>query len=150
MSDAQGSPGQPGLLVVTHGGLAFELALALARIVTPATPRVRALSIGWDDDLAQARTALQRALEEVGGDGGILILTDMFGGTATNLALSFLGPGIEIVTGVNLPMLVKFANLDPHVTLKEAAAMLRDQGRRAITLATEYLEAHPDPTGGAD
>jgi len=148
MTDTTEPSGPPGLLVITHGGLAFELARALSRIVAPATPRVRALSIGWDDDMGQARIAVQRALEELGDEGGIVILTDMFGGTATNLALSFLRPGIEIVTGVNLPMLVKFANLDPRVPLKEAAVILRDQGRRAITLATEYLPSRPEPTGG--
>ncbi|HXH28853.1 MAG TPA: PTS fructose transporter subunit IIA [Candidatus Polarisedimenticolia bacterium] len=128
-----------GLLVVTHGGLAFELVRALEKIVGP-VERVRALSIGWDDDLARARTALQEAIEAVDPGGGVLILTDMFGGTATNLTLAFLREGVEIVTGVNLPMIIKYANLRGGVGLKEAAVRIKDQGQKSISLATEYLE----------
>ncbi len=131
-----------GLLVVTHGGLAFELVRALEKIVGP-VERVRALSIGWDDDPKQAHAAVQRAVEDVDPGGGVLILTDMFGGTATNLALAFLRDGVEIVTGVNLPMLVKFVNLRAEAPLREAAASVRDQGQRSITLATDYLDARP-------
>ena len=144
MNGAGGRAGGPGLglLVVTHGGLAFELVRALERIVGP-VDRVRALSIGWDDDPNEARATLQRALEEVDPGGGVLLLTDMFGGTATNLALAFLRDGVEIVTGVNLPMLVKFVNLRTEVPLKEAAASVRDQGQRSIALATDVLGARP-------
>ncbi len=128
-----------GLLVVTHGGLAFELVRALERIVG-AVHGVKALSIGWDDDLVAARAAVQQSIDDLDAGPGVLILTDMFGGTPTNLALSFLRPGVEIVTGVNLPMLIKFANLASGVSLKEAAASVKEQGQRAIALATEYLE----------
>ncbi|MFQ5878071.1 MAG: PTS sugar transporter subunit IIA [Acidobacteriota bacterium] len=136
--DAAGSP-RFGLLVMTHGGLAFELVRALEAIVGP-VERVRGLSIGWDVDLQQARKTIRRAIEEVDPGGGVLILTDMFGGTATNLTLSFLRDGIEVVTGVNLPMMIKFANIRTTAPLKEAAAMIRDQGQRSIALANEYLE----------
>jgi mannose PTS system EIIA component len=132
-----------GLLVVTHGGLAFELVRALEKIVGP-VERVRALSIGWDDDPAAARTALQEAMTAVDSGGGVLILTDMFGGTATNLTLAFLRDGVEIVTGVNLPMIIKFANLRGTVGLKEAAVRIKEQGQKSISLATDYLE----PGGG--
>ena len=128
-----------GLLVVTHGGLAFELVKALGRIVE-GVDRVKALSIDWDDDLKTARAEIQKAIAEVDPGGGVLILTDMFGGTATNLALSFLREGIEIVTGVNLPMLIKFANIRGACTLREAAARIKEQGQRSIALATEYLD----------
>ena len=142
--DAAGAEPRVGLVVVTHGELAFELVRAFERIVGPAARRVRALSIGWDDDLQQARLWLQEAIGAADDGGGVLILTDMFGGTATNLSLSFLRPGIEIVTGVNLPMLIKFANLPACVPLKEAAGIVKEQGQRAIALATEYV----DPTRG--
>jgi PTS system mannose-specific IIA component len=135
-----------GLLVVTHGGLAFELMRALERIVGP-VDRVRGLSIGWDDDLQVARRAVEEAITQVDPGGGVLILTDMFGGTATNVSLSFLRDGVEILTGVNLPMLIKFANLRDKCSLREAAARIKEQGQRSIALATEYLE--PSGGGGA-
>ncbi len=137
-------PARLGLLVVTHGNLAFELVRALERIVGP-VDRAQALSIGWDDDLATARRAVQEAIAAVDPGGGVLILTDMFGGTATNVTLSFLREGIEILTGVNLPMLIKFANLRGRCSLKEAAARVKEQGQRSISLATEYF----DPARGA-
>ena len=135
-----------GLLVMTHGGLAYELVRALEMIVGP-VEHVRALSIGWDDDPLQARSSIQNALQEVDPGGGVLILTDMFGGTATNLTLSLLREGVEVVTGVNLPMLIKFANLAPAAALKEAASLIKEQGQKSITLANEYLEPKQDEPG---
>ena len=132
-----------GLLVMTHGGLAFEFVRALETIVGP-VDRVRALSIGWDVDLKEARDTVQKAIEEVDPGGGVLILTDMFGGTAANLTLSFLREGIEVITGVNLPMLIKFANIRTSSSLKEAASVIKEQGQRSIALATEYLEPAQD------
>ena len=132
-----------GLRVMTHGGLAFEFVRALETIVGP-VDRVRALSIGWDVDLKEARDTVQKAIEEVDPGGGVLILTDMFGGTATNLTLSFLREGIEVITGVNLPMLIKFANIRTSSSLKEAASVIKEQGQRSIALATEYLEPAQD------
>jgi PTS system mannose-specific IIA component len=137
-----------GLLVVTHGGLAFELVKALDRIVG-GSDHVRALSIDWDSDLAAARAALEKALAEVDPGGGVLILTDMFGGTATNLTLSFLRSGIEIVTGVNLPMMIKFSNLAGSLPLRDAAARIMEQGRRSIALATDYLGPAREGSGKA-
>ncbi len=139
MTAAESPPAPLGLLVVTHGGLAFELVRALERILGT-VEGIRALSLGWDDDLAAARRAVQGAIGEVDAGAGVLILTDMFGGTPTNVALSFLRDGVEIVTGVNLPMVVKFAGLRTTCGLKEAAARVRDQGQRSIALATDYLE----------
>ncbi len=131
-----------GVLVVTHGGLAFELVRALERIVGK-VEGLKALTIGWDDDLPQARRAVEQAIAEVDPGGGVVILTDMFGGTATNVTLAFLREGVEIVTGVNLPMLIKYANIRDKCSLKEAATLIKEQGQRSITIATEYL----DPTG---
>jgi PTS system mannose-specific IIA component len=131
-------PGRFGLLVVTHGGLAFELVRALQRIVGE-VEGVRALSLGWDDDVPSARRAVEQAIAEVDPGGGVLILTDMFGGTATNVTLSFLRDDVEILTGVNLPMLIKFANLRDKSPLREAASRIKEQGQRAIALASETL-----------
>lgn len=133
------TPPRFGLLVITHGALAHEFVRALEMIVG-AVERIHPLSIGWDDDPQKARVAVQKGIEEVNAGEGVLVLTDMFGGTATNLTLPYLGERIEIVTGVNLPMLIKFTNLRPGTTLKEAAALIRDQGQRSIALANEYLE----------
>ncbi len=143
-------PARPdfGLLVITHGGLAYELVRALEMIVGP-VDHVRGLSIGWDDDAQEARVTVRKALDEVDPGGGVLILTDMFGGTATNLTLPFLSDRVEVVTGVNLPMLIKFANLRAGATLHDAAALIREQGQRSIALANEYLEPPPaDPEEG--
>ena len=130
-----------GVLVVTHGGLAFELARALERIVGK-VDGLKALTIGWDDDLPQARRAVEEAIAEVDPGGGVLILTDMFGGTATNVTLAFLREGVEIVTGVNLPMLIKYANIRDTCSLREAATRIKEQGQRSIAIATEYLDPH--------
>ena len=127
-----------GVLVVTHGGLAFELVRALERIVGK-VEGLKALTIGWDDELPQARRAVEQAIAEVDPGGGVLILTDMFGGTATNVTLAFLREGVEIVTGVNLPMLIKYANIRDKCSLNEAAARIKEQGQRSIAIATEYL-----------
>ncbi|OLD65189.1 MAG: hypothetical protein AUI52_07985 [Acidobacteria bacterium 13_1_40CM_2_68_10] len=127
-----------GVLVVTHGGLAFELVRALERIVGK-VEGLKALTIGWDDELPQARRAVEQAIAEVDPGGGVLILTDMFGGTATNVTLAFLREGVEILTGVNLPMLIKYANIRDKCSLNEAAARIKEQGQRSIAIATEYL-----------
>jgi len=134
-----------GLLILTHGDLATHLLRALEAIVGP-VEQARAVTIAWDADQAETLESLRRAIGEVDQGEGVLIATDMFGGTATSLALTFLGDRIEIVTGVNLPMLVKFATLRHTCTLREAAEKVRDQGQRAITVATECLRA-PAPGG---
>lgn len=82
---------------------------------------------------------MEEAIAEVDPGGGVLILTDMFGGTATNVTLAFLREGVEIVTGVNLPMLIKFANLRDKCALQEAAIRIKEEGQRSIAIATEYL-----------
>ena len=131
----------PGLLVVTHGRVAEELVRAAKTIVGP-LDALEAVSIGWDDDVVAAREKIHEAVERVGkGGGGVLILTDMFGGTPTNLALSMLEPGrVEVVTGVNLPMLIKFTNLRDELQFVDVARRIADQGKRAIHVASELLE----------
>jgi len=125
-----------GIVVVTHGGLAAELVGATRKIVGE-LPAAAAVSIGWEDDVDQARDAIDKALQEVGTEA-TLILTDMFGGTPTNISLPFLSESVEIVTGVNLPMLVKLSS-KREGTLSEVAARIRDQGKGAIFVASEIL-----------
>jgi PTS system mannose-specific IIA component len=104
--------------------------------------------MGWSDDVSVAREAITRAVAEVslagGGAGegagdGVLVLTDMFGGTPTNLSLPFLSPAVEIVTGVNLPMLIKLTQ-SREGSLREIARLVRDQGQEAIYVASDLLE----------
>ncbi len=130
-----------GLVVVTHGQVASELVKA-ARAIVGEIPALSAVSIGWGDDPAQGREGIERAVAEVGGPGDVLILTDMFGGTPTNVSLPFLSRRIEIVTGVNLPMLIKLTSLRDG-TLAEVARLVRDQGKDAIYVASELLEKKP-------
>ena len=126
-----------GIVVVTHGQLAAELVNAARQIVGD-IPRIAAVSIGWADDMTAAQEAIARALAEV-GEGGVLVLTDMFGGTPTNVMLPFLSDRVEIVTGVNLPMLIKLTGLREG-DLLEVARVVRDQGKGAIYVASEVLE----------
>ena len=126
-----------GIVVVTHGNLATELVNA-ARQIVGEIPAIAAVSMGWADDASVAKEAVERALLEVGG-GPALLLTDMFGGTPTNLSLPFLSERIEIVTGVSLPMLIKATSLREG-ELREVARVVRDQGRSAICVASELLE----------
>jgi PTS system mannose-specific IIA component len=128
-----------GIVVVTHGALASELVKA-ARTIVGEIPSIAAVSIGWSDDMTDAHAAIERVLRETGG-GPTLVLTDMFGGTPTNVSLPFLSDTVEIVTGVNLPMLIKATGLREG-DLREVARVVRDQGRGAIYVASELLEPH--------
>jgi len=126
-----------GIVVVSHGQVAVELVKA-AREIVGEMPQVAAVSVGWSDDMTAARQAIDEALRSVGG-GPALILTDMFGGTPTNVSLPLLAPDVEIVTGVNLPMLIKLSTLRDG-DLLEVARVIRDQGKGAIYVASELLE----------
>jgi len=126
-----------GIVVVSHGQVAGELVNA-ARNIVGDVPAIAAVSIAWTDDMSAAREKIERALGEVGG-GGVLILTDMFGGTPTNVSLPFLSAQVEIVTGVNLPMLIKLIG-QREGDLLEVARVVRDQGKGAIYVASEILE----------
>ena len=123
--------------MVSHGQVAEELVNA-ARNIVGEVPNIAAVSIAWTDDMSAAREKIARALGEVGG-GGVLILTDMFGGTPTNVSLPFRSPQVEIVTGVNLPMLIKLIG-QREGDLLEVARVARDQGKGAIYVASEILE----------
>jgi PTS system mannose-specific IIA component len=140
-----------GLLVVTHGRFAEELVAAAARIVGN-LEGVEAVAIDWDDDVDRAREMVEQGIRNLDKGDGVLILTDMFGGTPTNIALSLLEPGrVEIVTGVNLPMLIKFTNIRGRLELHESAARIAEQGRSSIHVATTILERRAgDPVDAGD
>jgi PTS system mannose-specific IIA component len=129
-----------GIVVITHGRVAEELVNA-ARTIVGDIPAIAAVSIGWTDDAAAAIAAIERGLGEAGG-GDVLVLTDMFGGTPTNLSLPFLSDHVEIVTGVNLPMIIKASALREG-SLVEVARAVREQGKGAIYVASEILERKP-------
>ena len=129
-----------GIVVVTHGAVAGELVNA-ARTIVGEIPNIAAVSMGWADDMAVAREAIAKAIADVGA-AEVLILTDMFGGTPTNVSLPFLSPKVEIVTGVNLPMLIKVTTLREG-DLVEVARVIREQGKGAIYVASEILEKKP-------
>jgi PTS system mannose-specific IIA component len=130
-----------GVVVVTHGQLATELVNAAETIVGD-LPQVAAVSIGWHEDVQDARDDIQAAIARVkSGASGVLIITDMFGGTPCNLAMTFLAKDdVEVVTGVNLPMLIKAASLRDAGALAEVARQLADHGRSAIWVASDLLE----------
>jgi mannose PTS system EIIA component len=138
-----------GVVVVTHGQLATELVNAAETIVGD-LPRVAAVSIGWHEDVHDARDDIQAAIGRVkSGTNGVLIVTDMFGGTPCNLAMTFLAKdAVEVVTGVNLPMLIKAVSLRAGGALADVARQLADHGRSAIWVATDVLEGS-SPPGGA-
>jgi PTS system mannose-specific IIA component len=139
----EGHPGV-GVVVVTHGQLASELLNAVEMIVGD-LPGFTAVSIGWHDDVTVARDAIERGIEKVAGGNGVLLLTDMFGGTPSNIGLSFLKEGeVEVVTGVNLPMLIKLAKAPAGVSLGVLAHDLCDHGRTAIRVASDLLRADTD------
>ena len=128
-----------GVVVVTHGQLANEL-LNAAETIVGDLPRFAAVSIGWHDDVEQARNEIAQAIARVAGPEGVIVLTDMFGGTPSNLAITLLEQDrVEVVTGVNLPMLLKLANLGSATTLQDAARRIREDGRAAIWVASDLL-----------
>jgi PTS system mannose-specific IIA component len=126
-----------GIVVVTHGQVAEELLNAARRIVGE-IPAVAAVSIGWGDEPGAADAAIERGMAQAGGSE-TLVLTDMFGGTPTNLSLPYLSERVEIVTGVNLPMLIKASSLREG-SLLEVARAVREQGKGSIYVASEILE----------
>lgn len=128
-----------GVVVVTHGLLATEL-LNAAEAIVGDLPRFTAVSIGWHDDVAVATGAMARAIERVDAGVGVLLLTDMFGGTPSNLAMTFLQAGrLEVVTGVNLPMLIKLARTVSSGDVLLAARAIAADGREAIRVASDLL-----------
>jgi len=131
--------GRIGGVVITHGQLATELVNA-AEMIVGEIGHITAVSIGWHDDVEVARETIRQAIARVNSGRGVLLLTDMFGGTPTNIAATFLGvEPVEIVTGVNLPMILKLANQDPNDDLLTVARKVKEQGQKNIYLASEIL-----------
>jgi PTS system mannose-specific IIA component len=128
-----------GGLIVTHGRLAIEL-LNAAEAIVGDIQNVAAVSIGWHDDVDMASSMVEKAIKRVHTGSGVLVLTDMFGGTPTNIASTFLDEGvIEIVTGVNLPMLIKFIQIGAEVDLAEATKLVAENGQNNIYIASKLL-----------
>ena len=131
-----------GVVVITHGQLATELVNS-AEMIVGDLPRFAAVSIGWHDEVNDAREDIAQAIERVRGDGGVLLLTDMFGGTPSNLGMTFLEKGrVEVITGVNLPMLIKLASVRESLDLRAVARDMREHGRNAIWVASDLLSGH--------
>jgi PTS system mannose-specific IIA component len=148
MSSQLGDQARIAGVVVTHGHLAGELLAAAEMIIGPIS-HIAAVSIGWHDDVDVAREEVQRAIGRVAQRRGVLLLTDMFGGTPTNIASMFLEEGVvEVVTGVNLPMVIKLATHTGDESLTELAGRICDQGRQGIYIAGALLA--PPAKGGAD
>lgn len=136
-----------GVVVISHGQFATEL-LNAAEMIVGDLPGFTAVSIGWHDDVTVAREAIALAIEKVEGGRGVLLLTDMFGGTPTNLGLSFLAKGrIDVVTGANLPMLIKLAKITETGDIASVSREICDHGRAAIRVASDLLRADADVPG---
>lgn len=128
-----------GLVLVTHGRLAEEFKAALEHVVGP-QEQVETISIGPDDDMEQRRQDILKAVESVNDGQGVVLLTDMFGGTPSNLAISVMdGKSVEVVAGVNLPMLIKLASVRTDRSLADAVDEARQAGQKYISVASQVL-----------
>ncbi len=128
-----------GLILVTHGQLAKEFVAAMEHVVG-AQEKVATVCIGPNDDMEIRRRQISHAIDEVDSGAGAILLTDLFGGTPSNLAISLLQPGkTEVIAGINLPMLIRLAGARKELALHEAAEAAREAGRSYITLASEFL-----------
>ena len=129
-----------GLVLVTHGRLAAEFLAAMEHVVGP-QKNVQAICIGPDDDMEKRRLDILNAIQAVNTGIGVIVLTDMFGGTPSNLAISLLDKAeIEVIAGLNLPMLVKLSSLRAHSKLALAASQAEEAGRKYITIASRLLD----------
>jgi PTS system mannose-specific IIA component len=130
-----------GLIVATHGNLGAAL-LASAQMIIGPVRNARDVSINPDQSMEDIRDAITAAVVEVGSDdNGVIIVTDMFGGTPANVSMTFLEPqAVEVLTGANLPMLLKFFNSQENLGLDELAGILKSYGQQSIALASEYLQ----------
>jgi PTS system mannose-specific IIA component len=128
-----------GLVLVTHGRLAVEFRAALEHVVGPQT-QIEAVTIDPEDDVEARRKDIIEAVERVDSGDGVAILTDMFGGTPSNLAISVMSrPKVEVLAGINLPMLVKLAKVRGECPLADAVAAAQEAGRKYVTIASRVL-----------
>ena len=128
-----------GLVLVTHGRLAEEFVSALEHVVGPQS-HVASIGIGPDDDMEQRRMEIMESAAEVDDGDGVVVLTDMFGGTPSNLAISIMDKAkVEVIAGINLPMLIKLASVRESEPLEKAVSSARDAGRKYINIASQLL-----------
>ncbi|MGE8141186.1 PTS sugar transporter subunit IIA [Novosphingobium sp. NPDC080210] len=128
-----------GMILVTHGKLAEEFVAAMQHVVGR-QDAVRTVCIGPNDDMEARRAEIAAAIEEVNSGAGVIILTDLFGGTPSNLAISLMEKGkVEVIAGINLPMLIRLAKARGCMALEKAVIAGRDAGRNYITIASEFL-----------
>lgn len=130
-----------GLILVTHGTLANEFVVAMEHVVGP-QKQVATICIGPRDDMEVRRKDIARAVKEMDTGDGVIILSDLFGGTPSNLAISLLETGkVEVIAGVNLPMLIRLESARKSMPIHDAIIAARDAGRKYISVASELLEA---------
>jgi mannose PTS system EIIA component len=128
-----------GLVLVTHGRLAEEFVTAMEHVVGQ-QPAIATICIGPEDDMETRRYDIAKAIEAVDGGAGVIVLTDLFGGTPSNLAISLMVPGrVEVIAGINLPMLIRLGGARKAMKVAEAVAAARDAGKKYITVASEVL-----------
>jgi PTS system mannose-specific IIA component len=128
-----------GLVLVTHGHLADEFVTAMVHVVGP-QERVATIAIGPDDDMEERRADIAAAIEAVDVGKGVIVLTDLFGGTPSNLAISLMRRGqIEVIAGMNLPMLIRLGSARKAMKVVDAVAAAREAGRKYISVASEVL-----------
>lgn len=131
-----------GLVLVTHGRLASEFLVAMEHVVGPQTA-IETICIGPDDDMETRRADIARAVDKVNDGSGVILLTDLFGGTPSNLAISLLKAGeIEVIAGVNLPMLIRLESARKSMKVTAAVAAAREAGQKYISVASELLGGH--------
>lgn len=129
-----------GLVIVTHGALAEEFRSALEHVVGP-QEQIETISIGPDDDMEQRRSDILSAIQTVNSGDGAILLTDMFGGTPSNLAISVMDSSkIEVIAGINLPMLIKLVSVRDEADISEALTLAQEAGRKYISVASQVLE----------
>jgi PTS system mannose-specific IIA component len=140
MTDSN-SQNKIGIVLVTHGNLAIELVKVMEHVVGP-QDQLATVSIGPDDDMEKRREDILNSVQSVDRGLGVIILTDMFGGTPSNLAISIMEQAkIDIVAGVNLPMLIKLASVRSSETMSEAVTQARDAGQKYIMVASQVLSS---------
>lgn len=128
-----------GMVVVTHGRLAEEFIAAMEHVVGPQTA-LQAVSIGPDDDMEQRRQDILDAVSQVDEGAGVILLTDMFGGTPSNLAISIMdSTNVEVIAGINLPMLIKLASVRVECSMDEAVTAAQESGKKYINVASHVL-----------
>ena len=128
-----------GLVLVTHGRLATEFVTAMEHVVGPQTA-IEAICIGPDDDMEARRADIAAAIAKVESGSGVIVLTDLFGGTPSNLAISLMDVGrVEVIAGINLPMLIRLESARRRMKVVEAVAVAREAGRKYISVASEVL-----------